>query len=170
MIQLKVNGIEQSFGGEPEMPLLWYLRDVLGLTGSKFGCGVGLCGACTVHVNGQATRSCVTTMTNAAGKEVTTVEGLGKNGLHPVQKAWMQINVPQCGYCQVGQIFADVLHSLAASEEIAWTLYAAVAATANGFHFFTCEMLEKEVCHGSQEKSARPRGFTPSVSRAGSKN
>ncbi len=104
MIQLKVNGIEQSFGGEPEMPLLWYLRDVLGLTGSKFGCGVGLCGACTVHVNGQATRSCVTTMTNAAGKEVTTVEGLGKNGLHPVQKAWMQINVPQCGYCQVGQI------------------------------------------------------------------
>jgi isoquinoline 1-oxidoreductase alpha subunit len=97
MIQLKVNATEQSFNGAPEMPLLWYLRDILGLTGSKFGCGIGLCGACTVHVNGQATRSCVTTMKDAAGKEVT-------NGLHPVQKAWMQINVPQCGYCQVGQI------------------------------------------------------------------
>ena len=104
MIQLKVNGVEQSYNGEPEMPLLWYLRDVLSLTGSKFGCGVGLCGACTVHVNGQATRSCVTTMTTVAGKEVTTIEGLQKDGLHPVQKAWMQINVPQCGYCQVGQI------------------------------------------------------------------
>ena len=104
MIQLKVNGVEQSFGSEPEMPLLWYLRDVLGLTGSKFGCGIGLCGACTVHVNGQATRSCVTTMRVTAGREVTTVEGLEKNGLHPVQKAWMHINVPQCGYCQVGQM------------------------------------------------------------------
>jgi isoquinoline 1-oxidoreductase alpha subunit len=104
MIQLKVNGAEHSFDGDPEMPLLWYLRDVLGLTGSKFGCGVGLCGACTVHVNGQATRSCVTTMRVTAGKEVTTVEGLEKNGLHPVQKAWMHINVPQCGYCQVGQM------------------------------------------------------------------
>ena len=104
MIQLKVNGAEQSFSGVPEMPLLWYLRDVLGMTGSKFGCGVGLCGACTVHVNGQATRSCVAAMRDTAGKEVTTVEGLEKNGLHPVQKAWMQINVPQCGYCQVGQI------------------------------------------------------------------
>src|SRR5258708_20215226 len=104
MIQLKVNGAEQSFNGEPEMPLLWYLRDVLRLTGSKFGCGVGLCGACTVHVNGQATRSCVTAMSSLAGKEVRTIEGLEKNGLHPVQKAGMQINVPQCGYCQVGQI------------------------------------------------------------------
>jgi len=104
MIQLRVNGAEQTFDGDPEMPLLWYLRDVLGLTGSKFGCGVGLCGACTVHVSGQATRSCVTAMRVTAGKEVTTVEGLEENGLHPVQKAWMQINVPQCGYCQVGQM------------------------------------------------------------------
>jgi isoquinoline 1-oxidoreductase subunit alpha len=104
MIQLKVNGAERSFSGDPNMPLLWYLRDVLMLTGSKFGCGIGLCGACTVHVNGQATRSCVTAMSATAGKEVTTVEGLEKNGLHPVQKAWMKINVPQCGYCQVGQI------------------------------------------------------------------
>lgn len=104
MIQLKVNGADQSFNGDPDMPLLWYLRDDLALTGSKFGCGIGLCGACTVHVNGQATRSCVTAMSATAGKEVTTVEGLEKNGLHPVQKAWVQINVPQCGYCQVGQI------------------------------------------------------------------
>jgi isoquinoline 1-oxidoreductase alpha subunit len=104
MIQLKVNGMDQSFVGDPEMPLLWYLRDVLVLTGSKFGCGIGLCGACTVHVNGQATRSCVTAMSAVAGKEITTIEGLEKGGLHPVQKAWMQINVPQCGYCQVGQI------------------------------------------------------------------
>ena len=104
MIQLKVNGFEQSFDGDPEMPLLWFLRDVLALTGSKFGCGVGLCGACTVHLGGQATRSCVTAMRDAAGKEVTTVEGLEKNGWHPVQKAWMRINVPQCGYCQVGQM------------------------------------------------------------------
>jgi isoquinoline 1-oxidoreductase alpha subunit len=104
MIQLNVNGIAQSFDGDPEMPLLWYLRDILGLTGSKFGCGVGLCGACTVHINGQATRSCVTRMRDAAAKEVTTIEGLHNDGLHPVQKAWMQINVPQCGYCQVGQI------------------------------------------------------------------
>src|SRR6202049_1598005 len=104
MIQLKVNGTEQSFSGDPEMPLLGYLLDVLVLTGSKFGCGVGLCGACTVHLNGQAKRSCVTAMRDTAGKEITTVEGIEMNGLHPVQKAWMQINVPQCGYCQVGQI------------------------------------------------------------------
>jgi len=108
MIQLKLNGADQSFNGDPGMPLLWYLRDVLRLNGSKFGCGIGLCGACTVHVNGQATRSCVTTMSNIAGKEVTTVEGLERIGLHPVQKAWMQINVPQCGYCQVGQIMQAV--------------------------------------------------------------
>src|ERR1700691_4540187 len=104
MIQLKVNGAEQTFSGDPEMPLLWYLRDVLGLTGSKFGCGIGLCGACTVHVNGQATRSCVTAMRDTVGKDITTVEGLEPNGLHAVQKAWMQINVPQCGYCQGGQV------------------------------------------------------------------
>jgi len=104
LIQLTVNGAKQSFSGDPEMPLLWYLRDILGLTGSKFGCGLGLCGACTVHVNGQATRSCVTTMATAAGKEVGTIESLAKDGLHPVQKAWIEINVPQCGYCQAGQI------------------------------------------------------------------
>jgi isoquinoline 1-oxidoreductase subunit alpha len=108
MIQLKVNGVERTFDGDPDMPLLWYLRDVLGLTGTKFGCGVSLCGACTVHQNGDAIRACVTPMSAAAGTDIRTIEDLSSNGLHPVQKAWMQINVPQCGYCQSGQIMQAV--------------------------------------------------------------
>lgn len=104
MIRLKVNGTAQNYQGDPEMPLLWYLRDVLQLTGSKFGCGMGLCGACTVHVNGDATRSCLTPMQSVAGKEVLTIEGLSEHGDHPLQRAWEQVNVPQCGYCQSGQI------------------------------------------------------------------
>ena len=104
MLRLKVNGVERNFDGDPQMPLLWYLRDVLGLTGTKFGCGMALCGACTVHQNGKAIRSCVTTMGSAAGAEIRTIEALSPNGSHPVQKAWMKINVPQCGYCQSGQI------------------------------------------------------------------
>jgi isoquinoline 1-oxidoreductase alpha subunit len=107
-MQIKVNGVDRSFDGDPEMPLLWYLRDGLGLTGTKFGCGIALCGACTVHKNGEAIRSCVTAMRDMAGTEIMTIEGLGQNGLHPVQKAWMQINVPQCGYCQPGQIMQAV--------------------------------------------------------------
>jgi isoquinoline 1-oxidoreductase alpha subunit len=101
---LTINGREQTFDGDPEMPLLWYLRDELGLTGAKFGCGEGLCGACTVHQNGAAIRACITPMKRAAGKNIVTIEGLGAGGLHPVQKAWMKHNVPQCGYCQPGQI------------------------------------------------------------------
>ena len=108
MIKLKVNGVERSFDGDPEMPLLWYLRDILGLTGTKFGCGMALCGACTAHLNGEAVRSCVTTMQSAAGASVLTIEGLGAQGLHPVQKAWIEVNVPQCGYCQPGQIMQAV--------------------------------------------------------------
>lgn len=108
MIQFKVNGVDRSFDGDPEMPLLWYLRDILELTGTKFGCGIALCGACTVHKNGEAIRSCVVAMREMAGTEVTTIEGLGNSGLHPVQKAWMQVNVPQCGYCQPGQIMQAV--------------------------------------------------------------
>ena len=104
MIQLKVNGHDRSFDGDPTMPLLWYLRDELAMTGTKFGCGAGLCGACTVHRNGEAIRSCSTTMRDVAGKSVTTIEGLSADGNHPLQKAWMQANVPQCGYCQTGQI------------------------------------------------------------------
>ncbi len=104
MIKLRVNGVERSYDGDPEMPLLWYLRDVLGLKGTKFGCGIALCGACTVHLNGEAVRSCITTMQSAAGSSVLTIEGLGAQGLHPLQEAWIQANVPQCGYCQAGQI------------------------------------------------------------------
>lgn len=104
MIELKVNGGSHSFDGDPEMPLLWYLRDVLGLTGTKFGCGVALCGACTVHKDGEAIRSCVTPMSTLANAKIDTIEGVAERGLHPVQKAWVEFNVPQCGYCQAGQI------------------------------------------------------------------
>ena len=109
MTHFKVNGVEHSFQGDPEMPLLWYLRDILGLTGTKFGCGIALCGACTVLENGQAIRSCTKQMsTVSAGTEITTIEGISVHGLHPVQKAWMEVNVPQCGYCQSGQIMQAV--------------------------------------------------------------
>ena len=104
MINVKVNGSQRQFDGDPDMPLLWYLRDLLQLTGTKFGCGMGLCGSCTVHLNGTAARSCSTYMKDVAGKEVVTIEGLSANGDHPLQKAWRQFNVPQCGYCQAGQI------------------------------------------------------------------
>ena len=108
MINLKVNGVQRSFDGEPDMPLLWYLRDILGLTGTKFGCGRALCGACTVHKDGKAIRSCITPMQRAAGSDIRTIEDLGANGLHAVQKSWMETNVPQCGYCQSGQIMQAV--------------------------------------------------------------
>jgi isoquinoline 1-oxidoreductase subunit alpha len=104
MIKLKVNGESREFDGEPDMPLLWYLRDELRLTGTKYGCGAGLCGACTVHVNGAATRSCLIPMQSLAGKMVVTIEGLSAKADHPAQEAWRQANVPQCGYCQSGQI------------------------------------------------------------------
>ena len=104
MIALKVNGISRQFNGDPAMPLLWYLSDELELTGSKFGCGTGLCGACTVHIDGEAVRGCITAVEEAADKEVTTIEGLHPDGAHPVQRAWRAHNVPQCGYCQSGQI------------------------------------------------------------------
>ena len=104
MVTLTVNGDEREFDGDPAMPLLWYVRDVLGLTGSKYGCGTGLCGACTVHVDGVAMRACVTPMEAAAGKSVVTIEGLHAQGGHPVQKAWRAHDVPQCGFCQAGQI------------------------------------------------------------------
>src|SRR2546421_1338378 len=108
MIRLKVNGASKEYAGDPAMPLLWYLRDQLQLTGSKFGCGLGLCGACTLHVNGEAARSCLTPMSAAAGKEITTIEGLSESGAHPVQRAWELVQVPQCGYCQSGQIMQAV--------------------------------------------------------------
>ena len=101
-----VNGLRQSIDVAPQMPLLWVLRDTLGFTGTKFGCGMGLCGACTVHIDGQATRSCSTPVSNVNEKRVTTIEGLSADGTHPVQKAWADVDVPQCGYCQSGQIMS----------------------------------------------------------------
>jgi isoquinoline 1-oxidoreductase subunit alpha len=103
-ISLSINGERRTFEGDPAMPLLWFLRDELGLTGTKFGCGISACGACTVHVEGQALRSCVTPLSALADKKVVTIEGLHPRGEHPVQLAWREHNVPQCGYCQSGQI------------------------------------------------------------------
>jgi isoquinoline 1-oxidoreductase subunit alpha len=108
MVRLKVNGTAHEFKGDPDMPLLWYLRDSLSLTDTKFGCGVGLCGACTVHVNGAAVSSCSMPMKGLEGKEITTIEGLSHDANHPVQVAWRENNVPQCGYCQSGQIMQAV--------------------------------------------------------------
>jgi isoquinoline 1-oxidoreductase alpha subunit len=104
MIKLTINGKAQQFDGDPEMPLLWLLRDELNLKGTKFGCGMGLCGACTVHINGEPARSCVTKASDAAGKSITTIEGISTDGSHPVQVAWAAVDVPQCGYCQAGQM------------------------------------------------------------------
>jgi isoquinoline 1-oxidoreductase alpha subunit len=108
VVHFKVNGHAQTFDGDPEMPLLWYLRDVLGLTGTKFGCGMALCGACTVLQNGKAIRSCSKPMGTVEGLEITTIEAISAHGPHPVQRAWAEVNVPQCGYCQPGQIMQAV--------------------------------------------------------------
>jgi isoquinoline 1-oxidoreductase alpha subunit len=104
MSTITVNGEKRSFSGDPNLPLLWYLRDEIGLTGTKYGCGAGVCGACTIHIDGEAVRSCLTPVAAADGKSVTTIEGLSPDGEHAVQKAWRQLSVPQCGFCQAGQI------------------------------------------------------------------
>ena len=106
MQTLEINGEKYQIDVEAEMPLLWVLRDDLGLTGTKFGCGIGECGACTVHINGQAVRSCSFPVAAAVGTEITTIEGLSNHNKHPVQQAWLEEQVPQCGYCQSGQIMA----------------------------------------------------------------
>jgi len=106
MITLRVNAREHTFAGDPDMPLLWFLRDIAGLTGTKFGCGMGLCGSCTVHRNGTAIRSCSTPMRALEGAEITTIEGIA--AMHPVQRAWLDARVPQCGYCQSGQIMQAI--------------------------------------------------------------
>jgi len=104
MINLRVNGTTRAVDADPAMPLLWALRDLLGMTSTKYGCGIGACGACTVHLNGQAVRSCITAIGDVGDQQVTTIEGLSPEGTHPLQRAWIANNVPQCGYCQVGQI------------------------------------------------------------------
>jgi isoquinoline 1-oxidoreductase alpha subunit len=103
-IRLRVNGTEHTLDVDPEMPLLWAVRDVLGLTGTKYGCGQALCGACSIHIDGEVVRACVTPVRRADGKAVTTIEGLSADGSHPLQKAWLELSVPQCGFCQAGQI------------------------------------------------------------------
>jgi isoquinoline 1-oxidoreductase alpha subunit len=103
-LKLKVNNVVSTVDVPPDTPLLWVLRDVLDLKGSKYGCGIGMCGACTVHVDGVATRSCLTDVSSVVGKSVKTIEGLSHDGTHPVQVAWEELDVPQCGYCQAGQI------------------------------------------------------------------
>ena len=105
-IKFNLNGKPQTVDVPAQMPLLWVLRDTLGMTGTKFGCGMALCGACTVHQNGQAIRSCITPISSVAGKNITTIEGLSPDSTHAVQKAWLELDVPQCGYCQSGQIMA----------------------------------------------------------------
>lgn len=105
-MKLEVNGTVHEVDAPGDMPLLWVLRDLLGYTGTKFGCGMALCGACTVHLDGQAVRSCSTPLSAAAGHRITTIEGLSKDGAHPVQRAWAELDVVQCGYCQPGQIMA----------------------------------------------------------------
>ena len=104
MISLTINGVRRSFDGDPTMPLLWYLRDELTLTGTKYGCGIAQCGACTVHLGGAPTRACQLPMSTLDGADVVTIEGLHPEGAHPVQIAWREIDVPQCGFCQPGQI------------------------------------------------------------------
>lgn len=104
MINFELNGRQVSVDADPNTPLLWAIRDEIGLTGTKFGCGIGACGACTVHIDGSATRSCITYVSDVEGQSVTTIEGLDENGNHPVQEAWRSLRVPQCGYCQSGQI------------------------------------------------------------------
>lgn len=106
MTAFTLNGKPVQLDAEPDMPLLWAIRDLLGLTGTKYGCGQGLCGACTVHVDGHAMRACITPLSAIAGKTITTIEGLSATGDHPVQQAWIRNNVPQCGYCQPGQIMS----------------------------------------------------------------
>jgi len=105
-INLNVNGQSQTVDVDPSTPVLWVLRDHLNLVGTKFGCGMAMCGACTIHLDGNATRSCILPVSMASGKEITTIEGLSENGDHPVQKAWLEVDVPQCGYCQAGQIMS----------------------------------------------------------------
>jgi isoquinoline 1-oxidoreductase alpha subunit len=106
VIRLDINGTPREVDADPDMPVLWVLRDLLGLTGTKYGCGEALCGACTVHLDGEAVRACVTPVRRAVGKKLTTIEGLSPTGDHPLQKAWVELGVPQCGFCQAGQIMS----------------------------------------------------------------
>ena len=118
-MKLTINGQNYEYDGDPEQPLLWVLRDMVGLTGTKFGCGIGECGACTVHIDGRARHACVTLAGQLEGREIVTIEGLSEDGSHPVQRAWVELDVPQCGYCQAGQVMAvaDLLKQVPAPTD-----------------------------------------------------
>jgi isoquinoline 1-oxidoreductase subunit alpha len=128
MVSLTVNGKPEQLDVEPDMPLLWAIREKLALTGTKYACGIAQCGACTVHLDGQIVRSCVTPVSAAAGRRLTTIEGLSATGDHPVQKAWMEVDVPQCGFCQSGQIMSAVALLAAKGEPTDADIDAGMAA------------------------------------------
>jgi aerobic-type carbon monoxide dehydrogenase small subunit (CoxS/CutS family) len=149
-----LNGKKQQVDVPAEMPLLWVLRDTLNLTGTKYGCGMALCGSCTVHVDGEATRSCITAIADVAGKRVTTIEGLGAAGLHPVQRAWIQEEVPQCGYCQPGMIM---------------TAAALLAAKKNPTEADIDEALDGHICRCGTYQRIRKAVHTAARGAAGGK-
>jgi isoquinoline 1-oxidoreductase alpha subunit len=150
---LTVNGKAVTVDVPGEMPLLWVIREVLNLPGTKYGCGMSLCGACTVHVNGVATRSCVTEMSEVNGKQITTIEGLSADGTHPLQKAWMEVDVPQCGYCQVGQIMT----AAALLKEVPNPTDAQISESMDG-NLCRCGtyLRIREAIHKAAVKSGRP--------------
>jgi isoquinoline 1-oxidoreductase subunit alpha len=161
-ITITVNGIEHSVQVTPDTPLLWVLRDTLGLTGTKFGCGQSLCGACTVHVDGEATRSCVTRISSVAGKKITTIEGLSADGTHPVQLAWLEEQVAQCGYCQAGMIMTT--SALLAKKA---DLTDAEIDDALGGHICRCGTYQRirEAVHQAAKKAAAPAGASKGGAR-----
>ena len=152
-VKFTLNGKPQTVDVAPAMPLLWVLRDTLGMTGTKFGCGMSLCGACTVHLNGQPVRACVTPISNVASKTVTTIEGLSTDRAHPIQAAWIQEDVPQCGYCQSGQIM---------------TAAALLAKTANPTDADIDEAMRNNICRcGTYQSIRRAVHLAAELRRAG---
>ena len=152
-VKFILNGKPQTVDAAPAMPLLWVLRDTLGMTGTKFGCGMSLCGACTVHIDGQPQRSCVTLMSAVAGRKVTTIEGLSPDRSHPIQRAWIEEDVPQCGYCQSGQIM---------------TAAALLAKTSNPTDADIDEALHNNICRcGTYEDMRRAVHRAAELKRAG---
>ena len=151
-ITLTVNGEEHTVDVSPDTPLLWVLRDTLGLTGSKYSCGMGLCGTCTVHVDGEAIRSCVTPVSEVASKEITTIEGLSPDGSHPVQQAWIAENVTQCGYCQPGQIMAAA--ALLAKNPNPTDADIDAAMSGNLCRCGTYQRIRRAIHHAAQEGGA----------------
>ncbi len=153
VVKFTLNGKPQTVDAAPAMPLLWVLRDTLGMTGTKFGCGMSLCGACTVHIDGQPQRSCVTLMSAVAGRKVTTIEGLSPDRSHPIQRAWIEEDVPQCGYCQSGQIM---------------TAAALLAKTSNPTDADIDEALHNNICRcGTYEDMRRAVHRAAELKRAG---